>query len=921
MPTLPSGTVTFLFTDIEGATRLIQHFPDAASRAFADHRRLLRDIVESAEGHVYQDQGERFLFVFQRAKDAVLAAVAAQRGLAGHQWPDGVRPYVRMGLHSGEPASSGDEYVGLDVHRAVRICAAAHGGQILVSQTTRDLVEADLPDEIGLRDLGSHRLKDLRRPERIFQVVAADLQSAFPPLVTLDVLPNNLPVQLTSLVGREREIAETKRLLPTTPLLTLTGSGGCGKTRLALQVAAEVLEGYADGVWFVELAPISDPALVPQRVASALNIQEQPGRSILAALIDHLQPQQVLLVLDNCEHVLSACAQLSNALLRACPRLRILATSREGLGIAGELTYRVPSLSIPDLRVAGPLNGLVQYGAVRLFVERATFASPEFRLTPERALAVSQICARLDGIPLAIELAAVRVKAMGVEQIASRLDDRFHLLTGGSRTALPRQRTLRGAIDWSYDLLPESERVLLRRLAIFSGGFTLEASEAICAGDGVTGDEILELLTHLVEKSLVVTEEHDGEEWYRLLDTIRQYALNTLRDAEEEHTLRRRHRDWYVGLAERAETGMQGAMQGRWLERVEREHDNFRAALAWSKTGPAGAEEHLRLAGALWFFWFMRGYLSEGREWLEGALSAGGGASASARAKALNGAGLLAWRQGDDARAAVLGEEGLALCRQMRYKLGIGYSLHTLAVVARRRGDNARAAALGEESLTVVRDVGYKWGIAHALDTLGDLARHQGDYERAATLLEESLGLFRELKDKGGIASSLYYLGLVALHRGDEERARVLFEECLALFRELKDKGGIAWALHHLGGAVRSSGEYDRAAALLEESLAVFRELGQRPAIAVSLERLAGVAAARGEKERAAHLFGAADALRQATGSRPSPSARADAERDRADLRAVMGEQAFAAAWASGRGMTLEQAIEHALRKETRHAG
>ncbi len=921
MPTLPSGTVTFLFTDIEGATLLIQRSADVATQAFADHRRLLRDVVVSTDGHVYQDQGERFFFVFQRAKDAVLAAVAAQRALARHHWPEGVKPQVRMGLHSGEPASSGDEYVGLDVHRAVRICAAGHGGQILLSQTTRDLTEADLPEDVGLRDLGNHRLKDLRRPERIFQVVAADLQSTFPPLLTLDVLPNNLPVQLTTLVGREREIAETKRLLATTPLLTLTGSGGCGKTRLALQVAAEVLESYADGVWFVELAPITDPALVPQTVASTLNIQEQPGRSILAALIDHLQPHQVLLVLDNCEHVLSACAQLSDALLRACPRLRILATSREGLGIAGELTYRVPSLSVPDLRVAGSLNRVVQYGAVRLFVERATFASPEFRLTPERAPAVAQICARLDGIPLAIELAAVRVKAMGVEQIASRLDDRFHLLTGGSRTALPRQRTLRGAIDWSYDLLPEPERVLLRRLAIFSGGFTLEATEAICADTPVTSAEILELLTHLVEKSLVVTEEYEGEEWYRLLDTIRHYALNTLRDAGEDPTVRRRHRDWCIGLAERAETGMQGAMQGPWLERVEREHDNFRAALEWSKTAPDGTEEYLRLAGALWFFWFMRGYLSEGREWLEGALSAGAGASASARAKAVNGAGLLAWRQGDDARAAALGEEGLALSRQMGYKLGIGHSLHTLAVVARRRGDDVRAAALGEESLAVVRDIGYKWGIAHALDTLGDLARHQGDYERAAALLEESLGLFRELKDKGGIASSLYYLGLVALHRGDQERARVLFEEGLALFRDLKDKGGIAWALHHLGGAVRSLGEYDRAAALLKESLATFRDLGQRSAIAVSLERLAGAMAARGEMERAAHLFGAADALRQATGSRPSPSARAEAERDLAALRATMGEQAFATAWASGRAMTLDQAIEHALSTQTWNVG
>ncbi|MGQ0550359.1 MAG: ATP-binding protein, partial [Armatimonadota bacterium] len=908
MPTLPTGTVTFLFTDIEGSLGLIQRSADAASQAFAEHGRLLRDAVESGGGHVYQDQGERFLFVFERAKDALLAAIAVQRALAAHRWPEGITPRVRMGLHSGEPTSSGHDYVGLDVHRAVRICAAGHGGQILLSQTTRDLVEADLPTDMALRDLGNHRLKDLLRPEHIFQLVPADLQGVFPPLVTLDVLPNNLPVQLTSLVGREREIAEVNRLLPTTPLLTLTGAGGCGKTRLALQVAADVLEAYADGVWFVDLAPISDPALVPRTVASALGVREQPGRSMLAVLTDYLGPKHLLLILDNCEHLLSECAQLTDGLLRVCLRLRILATSRQGLGIAGELTYRVPSLSVPDLRDPG-LNGLMHYGAVRLFVERATFASPTFALTPQKTRAVAQICARLDGIPLAIELAAVRVKAMGVEQIASRLDDRFHLLTGGSRTALPRQQTLRGMIDWSYDLLPEPERAFLRRLAIFAGGFTLEAAEAVCTGDGIAKDDVIELLTHLVEKSLVISEEHDGHEWYRALETIRQYGLRRLQEAGEEPVLRDRHRDWYLGLAERAEIGTQGAAQGEWLDRVEREHDNFRAALEWSKTTPGGADERLRLAGALWFFWFMRGYLSEGRDWLEGALSASPAAPPSARAKALNGAGLLAWRQGDDARAAALGEQGLALCRQVGYQLGVGSSLHTLGLVARRQGDDIRAAALCEESLAVVRAAGYKWGIAHALDTLGDLARHQGDYDRAATLLEESLDLFRELKDNGGIASSLYYLGLVALQRGDPSRASTLFEECLSLFRGLKDKGGIAWALHHLGSMARDQGAVERAAAFLQESLAAFRELGQKSAIAASLERLGGVAAAQGRWSRAARLFGAADALRQASGSRQPASVRADAERDLADVRAKMGEQAFASAWAHGRAMALEQAV------------
>jgi class 3 adenylate cyclase len=466
MAALPTGTVTFLFTDIEGSTALLQRLGDRRYAEILDeHRRLLRDAFEEGNGREIDTQGDAFLVAFSRARDAVATAVVAQRALMKHPWPDGASLQVRMGLHTGEPISNADRYVGLDVHRAARIGAAGHGGQILLSDAVSGLVARDLPPGVSLRDLRTHRLKDLKEPEHLFQVIHPDLGVNFPPLKSLDVLPNNLPRQLTSFIGRDREMAEVKTLLATTSLLTLTGAGGSGKTRLALQVATDLLEHYPDGVWLAQLAPLSEPTLIPKAVASAVGIPEQPGRPLTEAVLHYLQPRTPLLLLDNCEHLLEACAQLADALLQACPNLRILATGREPLGITGELTYRVPSLSLPDLKRLPSLETLTQYEAVRLFVERAAFSKPGFRITTSNAAGVAKVTHRLDGIPLAIELAAARVKALPVDVIATRLDDQFRLLTGGSRTGLPRHQTLRATLDWSYNLLSEDERTLLRRLS------------------------------------------------------------------------------------------------------------------------------------------------------------------------------------------------------------------------------------------------------------------------------------------------------------------------------------------------------------------------------------------------------------------------------------------------------------------------
>jgi predicted ATPase/DNA-binding SARP family transcriptional activator len=697
--------------------------------------------------------------------------------------------------------------------------------------------------------------------------------SPIPELPRPSAHPHNLPLQLTSFIGREQAMAEVQQLLATHRLVTLVGAGGCGKTRLALQVAGERLESFAEGVRLVELAALADPALVPQTVAAALGLREEPSRPMTLTLTDYLRPRSLLLLLDNCEHLLAASAQLADALLKACPHLQILASSREGLGIVGEQSYRVPPLSLPDRKQLPPAERLCQFEAVRLFVERAVLSQPSFALEEANAAAVAQICQRLDGIPLAIELAASRVKALPVEQIAARLDDRFRLLTGGSRTALPRQQTLRALIDWSYDLLSEPERVLLHRLSVFAGGWTLEAAEAVCSGDGQEEWEVLDLLTRLVEKSLVQYEAGKGEGRFRLLETVRQYGRDRLGETKEVEAVHAHHLEFFVQLAERAAPELIGAEQAAWLERLETEHDNLRTAMGWAEAEGQG-EEGLRLVGSLWRFWLVRGHLEEGRGRLGQVLALPGTtARTAARAKALPGAGLLAWAQSDYARARSLLEESLAICREVGDRGIIAGLLYNLGLVAWGQGDYAGARSLHEECLAIKRKLGDQGELAYPLRSLGRVAQAQGDYARARSLLEESLAICRELQDRGGIAYSFNVLGSVALARGDNGAAQALFEESLAIFRELGDKGGII----------------------------------------TDLEEMAEVAVAHAQAERAARLFGAAEGLRDALGA---PLPRADRTEDGlsvAAVRAALGEEAFAAAWAAGRAMSLEQAIALAL--------
>jgi predicted ATPase/DNA-binding SARP family transcriptional activator len=731
--------------------------------------------------------------------------------------------------------------------------------------------------------------------------------------------PNtNLPVPLTSFVGREAELAEITQLLQTTRLLTLTGPGGCGKTRLALEAGTNQLDDYPDGVWWVELAALSDAALVPQAVATGLGVREPSGRPALDTLIDYLRAKQLLLLLDNCEHLVEASAQLAEQCLTACAHLHILATSREALSIGGETTWLVPSLSLPESPQTSTVEELSRYEAIRLFVERAAAVLPTFRLTAANGSHVAQICRRLDGIPLAIELAAARVKVLPVEQIAARLDDVFHLLTAGRRTALPRHQTLQAAMDWSYELLSDTERVLFRRLAVFAGGFTLEAAEAVCAGEGLEASAVLALLSHLVDKSLIAVTQ-DGATRYRLLDTIRQYAHHKLREAGEADVFQRQHAAFFLSLAKTAEPKMKSAERGVWMDRLDVEHDNLRAALGWSRESEA-AEMVLELAGALYWFWYFRGYLAEARGWLEAALALGEAPTTErgtpARANALFAAGSIAWAQSDYRASRTWLEKSAALWRRLgaEGRSGLAYALPLLGQAAAALGDIDAGRALQEESLAIFREVGDRWGLAVAFCAVAGAATiFQGNDALGGPLYEASLAIFREFGDNWGISLALRGLARLAFRHGEYAAARSRIEEALRIQREAGAKWEIAQSLVGLGGVLQSQGDDERAAAVFQEGLALNRELGSRYGVAMSLGGLGWVAVAQGQPERAARLFGQVEVLREASGVPIFELVRSLWESMVDTARGALSEEAFARAWAEGRAMTLEEAIADAL--------
>jgi predicted ATPase/DNA-binding SARP family transcriptional activator/DNA-binding CsgD family transcriptional regulator/Flp pilus assembly protein TadD len=751
------------------------------------------------------------------------------------------------------------------------------------------------------------------------EIAAGALSRAHPtrssPDEQSDAGKHNLPAPGTSFVGREREMIEIKRKLAMTRLLTLFGTGGSGKTRLALEVARDLVGAYPDGVWLVELAPLSEGALVPQVVAGTLGVQEQAERSLLENLIDALGDKQMLLILDNCEHLMDATVRLAETLLDSCPRLRVLATSREALGVTGELSWLVPPLSAPDARQSPSVEELGGYESARLFADRASGRHPGFELRPENARAVAQVCASLEGIPLAIELAAARVGMLSAEQISERLGHPLKVLSGGRPLADQRHQTLRAALDWSYELLSESEKVLFGRLSVFAGGFTLEAAENGGAGGGIQEEDVLELLSHLVEKSLVVADE--SWEWgarYRLLEPVRQYAREKLEDGGEAEAVGRRHAEFFLALAEEAELELSGPRQAEWLDRLETEHDNLRAALSWAlerevDLGP-------RMAGALCRFWHTRGYLSEGRRYLEESVARSDAVSASVRAKALDGLGWIAEPQGDFERARVAYEESLELYRSSNDKSGVANALGDLGSLALDSGDYARATSLLEESLTLHRELGSKEEVVGVLNGLGVLASARGDREQSIWFFREALTLSRGTGNVGRNAVSLGNLGITMLVHGDLEQATVLLEESLALFQEIGDRSNIAISLMYSALAALIRGDHERVRALSEESLKLLQIGEDKQHIADCLEIMAGGAGAQGRAQRAARLWGAAEAMREDIGVPLQPEDRKLLDPYLATARSSLGEAVWQATLGEGRTMMPERAIEYALSAE-----
>jgi predicted ATPase/class 3 adenylate cyclase len=873
-PRLPTGTVTFLFTDIEGSTRLLQDLGDRYGAVRDEHAAILRRAIRDGGGVEVSTQGDSFFAAFASPVGAVRAAVAAQRGLAGHRWPGGFPVRVRMGLHTGEGALGGDNYSGIDVNRAARVAAAASGGQVIVSDATRVLVEHEVPAGVSPRDLGVHRLRDLNLPMRLHDLVVAGLPADFPAPRTLDARPGNLPAQLTSFVGREDETAEAVRLLGQARLLTLIGAGGTGKSRLALHVAERLRPGYRDGAFFADLSTVTDPGLVPSVLARALGVPEAPGRPVLEALCDHLRDRRLLLVVDNFEQVAEA-APVVEELLAAAPQVRVLVTSRATLALRGEQELMVPPLDLPDPRLPD-LDALGHTEAVRLFVERARAVRPAFRLTTENAPAVAGIAARLDGLPLAIELAATRTKVLAPIQILPRLQRRLTLLTTGARTLPDRQRTLRGAIAWSHDLLPGPERRLFARLSVFAGGWTLESAEAVCDDPEDLGLDVLDGLTSLVDQSLVLrTEPTAGQPRFSMLETIREFGLERLAEDGDLEQVRRRHAEHFLGLAVAAEPHLTGADQGEWLDRCDLEQANLRAALQWAADAGQTARAQ-EAAGALWRFWQQRGHLTEGRRRLEELLALPSGREPTpARAKALAGAGGIAWWQEDIAAARRFYEEALAIERQLGDPARTADALYNQAFVVAAEGDFEGAFRRFEDSRELFRRAGDGAGVARAdwMMALRDLVA--GRWDGPLATAEEAVGTWRRAGERFRLGDGLVWLAVVYARAGRPADGRRAMGEAMELFDEADSPLGMLSVLLGLSYLARWEERH----------------------------------------EDAVRLAGAADALREQVGGRAPLDFLAGFLGDpEAEARAHLSEEAARRAWEEGRRSGVDAALDRAGR-------
>ncbi|MFN8484526.1 MAG: tetratricopeptide repeat protein [Anaerolineae bacterium] len=927
MPQHPSGTVTFLFSEIEDISRLWEQNAPAMKVAVPLHDAILKKAVTDHGGYVVKTTGVGLLAAFAVAEDAVAAALDAQRGLAAATWPESGPLRVRMALHTGPAEERDGDYFGPALNRAARLMAVGHGGQILVSRSTSELVRDHLPLAVALRDLGEHRLKDLARPERVYQLVAADLPADFPPLTSLEAHANNLPIQPTVFIGRETELRELRMLLrqADTRLVTLTGPGGTGKTRLALQVVASVLDQFDDGVCFVDFAPTTNTRLVASTIAHALGIRDLGAGPVSEILKDYLQEKQMLLLLDNMEAVVSE-APLIAELLDAAPHVKALATSRIILRLRGEHEFPVLPLPLPDPRRLPPLSTLSQYAAVALFVQRAVSVRPDFKVTNENAHAVAEICYRLDGLPLAIELAAARIRVLPPEALLQRLSNRLKLLTGGPRDLPARQQTLRGAIAWSYDLLDDCEKTLFRRLGVFAGGWTIEAAEAVCPDDrwpesaqptvsSLYGDDVLDGLDSLVAKSLIRQEPTTDDMRFTMLETIREYALERLTESGEQESVREAHMFYYLGELEAMPA--KPAARAKWLEHFRVELDNTRVALR-TAVARSDAEPALRLVNALWPVWTAEGQVNEARTNTDTVLALPGTREPrlrAMRADILAQSAVIAAYQNDYVSSEAQSDESLALFQALGDKAGMVRALYSRISAAWMQGDYPRAEGFVTDALALAREVNDRWLIAQLIGALGTVARERGDYDAARSRFEDSLALRRTLDDDEALGDSLMNLGATAAFQADP-KAEALLQEAMTIFERLGHKYGRARTLHDLGFLAADQGVYPLAGERFAQSLVLFHQLGDRRNEAKCLEGLARVAAALHQPERAAHLLAAAENLRVKMESPLPPSYRAAFERTVASVRSELDARALARASAEGKAMTLEQAVAYALKDE-----
>ena len=830
----PSGTVVFLMTDIEGSTKLWVEHPQSMFHALKRHHEIIADLVRRHGGHLPVDQGEgdSTFSVFERGSEALGCAVEIQQALGSEDWGEGLALRVRMALHAGEVEIRAGAYHGAEVGRSAALRAIAHGGQVLLSQTVFDLVRDAIPADCGIRDVGEHRLKDLARAERVYQLLYAGMPHDLPPLRSVDQMPQNLTPQLTSFIGRNEEMSRVVQLLRTTRLVTLTGPGGSGKTRLAAQVGAEVLKKFPAGVWMVELAPVTDPSLVPEAIASTLDVRDVPNQDTMTSLTEFLREKQLLLILDNFEHLLEGATTLTQ-LLEAAPELRILVTSRAILHVRGEQDFPVPPLSSPTPGDENDLEVLTQYESVQLFIDRARFAKPDFTVTNENAPAVAEICQRLEGLPLAIELAAARTKILPPRALLARLSKRLDVLTSTARDLPARQRTLRGAIEWSHELLNETERRLLARFSLFAGDASLGAIDSVC---GAEGEDVLDDLTSLVDKSLVLQIEGDDEEpRFVMLEIIKEYGRERLISDGEHESVAGAHSRFFMDLAERAAARLAGPEQAQWLGVLEKEHVNLQSALEWLIRSDADEAHHL--AHLLQWFWWIRGHLSVGRHWLERVLAAPA-EDPLRRSRALSSAGALVSDLGDKEAANAYFSEAAGLARENEDRLAYAWAVTGLGHIAYLDGEREKAVGLQEEALRDFNEQGDLRGRTIAMTRLGMLALRTGDFADSNRFHEEILQIRRRMDDTWGIASVLNNLGYNAILQDDPEGALPRLEEALRLFREVGFKEGIGNVLDSLALVASAQGDWDRAVGLWEECLQVFRSLGYRQATGFVLAQL-----------------------------------------------------------------------------------